>query len=71
MTLANFPALKRLPRAARLKIAEELFDSAITDTLPVPASHQTLIRNRRAAYERGETKTITMAELKRSIRRRS
>lgn len=71
MSLADFPALKRLPRAARLKIAEELFDSAVTEKLPVPASHQSLIRARRAAYERGETRTITMAELKRSIRRRS
>jgi putative addiction module component (TIGR02574 family) len=70
MTLANFPALKRLSRPARLKIAEELWDSAVSDALPVPASHQSLIRARRAAYARGETKTLTMPELKRSIRRR-
>jgi putative addiction module component (TIGR02574 family) len=54
-----------------LKIAEELWDSAASDTLPVPASHKSLIRGRRAAYARGETKTLTMAELKKSIRRRS
>lgn len=71
MTLANFPELKRLPARARLKIAEELWDSAASDDLPVPASHKTLLRSRRVAYARGEIKTITMAELKRTIRRPS
>jgi putative addiction module component (TIGR02574 family) len=70
MTLADFPELKRLPRRSRLKIAEELWDSAVGDDLPVPASHRKLMRDRRAAYERGESKTVTMAELKKSIRRR-
>ena len=71
MTLANFPELKRLPVRSRLKIAEELWDSAATEVLPVPASHKTLVRSRRAAYTRGAIKTVTMAELKKSIRRRS
>lgn len=71
MTLANFPELKCLPARARLKIAEELWDSAASDNLPVPASHKTLLRSRRAAYARGEITTITMAELKRTIRRPS
>lgn len=70
MTLANFPELKRLSRPTRLKIAEELWDSAATDALPVPASHKPLIRGRRAAYVRGKMATLTMAELKRSIRPR-
>ena len=71
MTLANFPELKRLPPRARLKIAEELWDSAISDKLPVPARHKSLIRARREAYSLGKTSTLTMAELKKSIRRRS
>ena len=71
MTLAHFPELKRLSRPARLRIAEELWDSAASDDLPVPASHKSLIRTRRDAYAHGATKTLTMAELKRSIRRRS
>jgi putative addiction module component (TIGR02574 family) len=70
MTLANFPQLKRLPRRTRLKIAEELWDSAVGDDLPVPATHKKLIRDRRTAYARGELKTVTMTELKKSIRRR-
>ncbi|MBI5766988.1 MAG: addiction module protein [Verrucomicrobia bacterium] len=71
MTLANFPELQRLPRPARLRIAAELWDSAVNDDLPVPASHKSLLRERRAAYERGEMATVTMAELKRAIRRPS
>jgi hypothetical protein len=67
--LAKFPELKRLPRRVRLKIAEELWDSAVDDDLPVPASHTKLLRDRRAAYERGELRMVNMAELKKSIRR--
>jgi putative addiction module component (TIGR02574 family) len=70
MSLTDFPHLKRLPARDRLKIAEELWDSAATDALPVPASHKSLVRSRRAAYARGEVKTVTVAELKRSIKRR-
>lgn len=69
MTLANFPELQRLSRPARLKIAAELWDSAASDALPVPASHKSLLRDRRAAYSKGEMPTVTMTELKRSIRR--
>jgi len=71
MPLADFPELKQLSRPARLKIAQELWDSAASDSLPVPASHKPLLRARRAAYVRGEMPTVTMAELKRSIRRQS
>ena len=70
MTLANFPELQRLSRPVRLKIAAELWDSAASDTLSVPRSHKTLLRDRRAAYAKGEMPTVTMTELKRSIRRR-
>jgi putative addiction module component (TIGR02574 family) len=69
MTLVDFPELKRLPRKQRLKIAEELWDSAANDSLPVPESHKQTIRSRRAAFERGELGTVTMDELRRSIRR--
>jgi putative addiction module component (TIGR02574 family) len=71
MTLAKFPELRRLPARARLKIAEELWDSAASDDLPVPASHKSLIKARRARYARGEAQTLTMTELKKSIRRRA
>jgi putative addiction module component (TIGR02574 family) len=70
MTLADFPQLKRLPPRQRLNLAEALWDSAVSDALPVPASHKRLIRARRAAYARGEVATLTMAELRQSLRRR-
>ena len=70
MTLANFPQLKRLPARERLKIAEELWDSAASNALPVPESHKKVIRSRRAAYESGTIGTVTMPELAKSIRRR-
>lgn len=70
MTLANFPELKRLTPTQRMKIAEELWDSAVNNALPVPASHRKLVRSRRAAYERGEVATLTMAQLAKSVRRR-
>jgi len=70
MTLADFPQLKRLPPRQWLSLAEALWDSAASDLLPVPASHKRLIRSRRAAYDRGELATLTMDELRKSIRRR-
>jgi len=70
VTLANFPQLKQLPPRQKLKIAEELWDSAASNALPVPTSHKKLIASRRAAYERGEIPTLTMAELAKTIRRR-
>jgi putative addiction module component (TIGR02574 family) len=71
MTLARFPELKRLSPRDRLKIAEQLWDSAASDELPVPASHKSLLKSRREAYVRGEMKVVSMAELRKSIRRRS
>jgi hypothetical protein len=52
-----------------LKIAEERWDSAGSDRLSVPASHKSLVRSRRGAHTRGEMKTLSMAEPKKSIRR--
>lgn len=70
MKLADFPQLRRLPPRQRLNLAEQLWDSAATDALPVPESHKKLLHSRRQAYERGEVATITIEELGRTIRRR-
>ena len=69
MTLADFPQLRRLPPRQRLNLAEQLWDSAVTDALPVPESHKKLIRSRRQAYERGKVAVITIEELGKAIRR--
>ncbi len=71
MSLADFPELKRLSRPARLRLAAELWDSAVSDALPVPASHKSLLRARRVHCDKGEMATLTITELKRSLRRRS
>ncbi len=70
MTLADFPQLKRLPPRHRLKLAEQLWDSAASDSLAVSACHKRVVNSRRKAYEQGQIATLTMGELKKSIRRR-
>lgn len=69
MTLADFPQLKRLPSRQRLKLAEQLWDSAASESMAVPASHNRLIKSRRNAYQQGQIATLTMDELKKSIKR--
>jgi putative addiction module component (TIGR02574 family) len=69
MTLADFPQLKRLPARQRLKLAEQLWDSTATESLSVPTSHKELLRSRRTAYKQGRVGTLTMDELKKSVRR--
>lgn len=69
MTLADFPQLKQLPPRQRLKLAEQLWDSAVSTSMAVPASHKRLISSRRKAYKEGCVATLTMDELKKSIHR--
>ena len=69
MTLADFPQLKRLPPRQRLNLAEQLWDSAASASLTVPASHKQLISARRKSHAQGQIATLTMDELKKSIRR--
>lgn len=70
MTLADFPQLKRLPARQRLKLPEQLWDSAASNSLTVPESHKRLLRSRRKAYQEGKVATLSMAELKKTIQRR-
>jgi putative addiction module component (TIGR02574 family) len=69
VTLADFPQLKRLPSRQKLKLAEQLWDSAATDSMAVPASHKRLLQSRRKAYQQGQIATLTMDALKKSIKR--
>lgn len=69
MTLADFPKLKALPARQKLKLAEELWlDGVSEDALPVPGWHKEILGRRLAAYQKGELKTISTAELKRRLR---
>jgi hypothetical protein len=70
MTLADFPALKKLPKRQRLKLAEELWFSGVDDKLPVNPDHQTILNERWSDYQAGRTKRISLAELERRLARK-
>ena len=61
MTLADFPALKKLPKKHRQQLADELWRSSIDDASPVPAAHRRLLDARWRAYQSGKTKRLTLA----------
>ncbi|MBI4661559.1 MAG: addiction module protein [Verrucomicrobia bacterium] len=70
MTLADFPALKRLPKRERLKLAEELWFSGVDDTLPVSTDHQRILNERWNTYQSGRTKRISLSELEGRLARK-
>lgn len=67
MTLADLPALAKLPRARKLALADELWLSAMTDDLPVSTAQKRLLRRRWADYQAGRIKTISRQELERRL----
>ena len=70
MPTSALPALLELPRRKRLAIAERLWLSvAEEDSLPVPAAHKRVLRERLAAYRAGQIKVVSHAELMRRVRR--
>jgi len=70
MTLADFPALKKLPKRQRLKLAEELWFSGVDDTLPVSPGHQMILNERWSDYQAGRARRISLAELERRLARK-
>jgi putative addiction module component (TIGR02574 family) len=70
MTLADFPALKRLPKRERLKLAEELWFSGVDDKLQVSADHQKILDERWNAYQAGSARRISLSELERRLARK-
>lgn len=70
MTLADFPALKKLPKQQRLKLAEELWFSSVDDKLPVSPAHQTILNERWRDYQAGRARRISLAELERRLARK-
>lgn len=70
MKLADFPALARLPKRQRLKLAEELWFSSADDDLPVSAEHKTVLDERWEAYKQGRVKRLSLDELERRLRRK-
>ena len=69
MTLADFPALQKLPKKQRSQLADELWLSSIDDASPISPAHRRMLDDRWRAYQAGKTKRITLAELERRLAR--
>lgn len=69
MTHASFPELKKLSRRQKLKLADELWQAGVSDSIPVPAEQKKLLDSRWSAYKAGKAKRISMAELNRRASR--
>ena len=70
MTLAQFPQLQKLTKSQKLKLAEELWLSALDDSKPMSAQHRRMVDSRWSAYRAGEVKRISITELEARVARR-
>ena len=70
MTLAQFPALQKLPKRKKLQLAEELWCAAVDDDVPVSGEDRAILESRWKAYRSGKMKRITLAELERRLARK-
>jgi putative addiction module component (TIGR02574 family) len=70
MTLASFPELKKLPSRQKLKLADELWQAGVTDSMPIPAEQKKMLDARWASYRAGATKRISMSELERRLEKK-
>ena len=70
MSLTRFPALQKLPKRQKLKLADALWCAAVDDSAPVSREHRALLDSRWKAYRTGTAKRITLAELERRISRK-
>ena len=67
MTLADFPALTKLPKRQRLKLAEELWFSGVDDSLPVSTLHQKVLDERWSACQKGRAQRLSLSELEQRL----
>lgn len=67
MTLASFPELKKLPTQQKLKLADELWQAGVSDSMPVSAAQKKMLDTRWTAYQSGELKRVSIAELERRL----
>ena len=70
MTLASFPDLKKLPNNQKLKLADELWRSGVSDSMSVLADQKKLIDSRWNDYRSGKSKRISMVELEARVLKR-
>ncbi len=62
-------ALSKLSPEERIELAFDLWDSLTPETVPVPAWHLEIVRERLAEYERDPENTVPWEEVKASFRR--
>lgn len=67
MKLASFPELQKLPPRQKLKLADELWQAGVSDSMAVTPEQKKLLDARWSSYRAGTTKRITIAELKRRL----
>lgn len=70
MSLTDFPDLARLPKAQRMKLADELWQSSVDDGTKVPAWHKETLDQRWNDYRSGKVKRISLKELERRLAKR-
>jgi putative addiction module component (TIGR02574 family) len=68
--LADFPALVKLPKRERLKLAEELWFSGVDDSLPVSAAHRNVLDQRWQSYRKGHARRLSLEDLERRLQRK-
>ncbi len=67
MTLASFPALKKLPNRKKLELADALWQAGISDATPVTTKQKKLLAARWADYQAGKSKRISIAEMEQRL----
>jgi putative addiction module component (TIGR02574 family) len=69
-SLADIPELARLPKARRMKLADELWISGIGDDTRLPQWHQETLDQRWQDYQAGKTKRLTLKQLESRLAKR-
>ena len=67
MSLASYPALKKLPNRQKLELADALWQAGISDATPVTAKQKKLLDARWDDYQAGKTKRISISELEKRL----
>lgn len=67
MSLASFPELQKLSRQQKLKLADELWQAGVSDSMPVTGEQKRLLDKRWSDYKAGKAKRISMKELDRRL----
>jgi putative addiction module component (TIGR02574 family) len=67
MTLAAFPELRKLTASQRISLADELWQSGVSESAPVPSRQQELLNDRWREYRSGKIKRVSMDELSKRL----